>query len=811
MGAGGLRGRLGPGRACGASRPGATTRPRRAVGPRAGRRRRGHPSTSCCRHRPGSPCGAPRPTTTGSAGCGRPWADWGLADLTSDRVQRRARDGGDDRPERGARRGPGSSSGTSSGCVRCADGGNPRRGDRRDPGRARPTWPRVGTVLEAVAGLEQLEWFGTGPHETYPDRKRGRARRPLAVDRHGPVRAVHPAPGERRPRRRPLARAPRRQRPGLRIVLDQPRQVSVTHFRAADLAAATHDVELMPRPETIVHLDAAHRGLGHRQLRARTRCRSTSSGRARTAGRGRSEPLGERLTVPIEWDRRRRASSTSATSTSATSSASTTTARSATSTSGRRWPPGARTGTSCPTPFHGFANRARRPGRRSNTRRPGTGDYPGPGARGRAARTARPSSSSRYREHRIAGRQAGDRPGCRPPTSRPTTRPTPSRSTSSTSRAARPSTLVYTIFRDLPIVARSARIRNGGSGALRLRRAMSASLDLPDADWDARPPERHVGARAPRPDERRLELGRQSVSSARGASSRPAQPVRRAPPADDDRGARRGDRPQPSSTRATSSPRSRSSRSGRPGSGIGIDPETFALDARAGRGVRDAGGGPRLLAAGLGALSDAFHRLFRERLARGTWRDRPRPVLAQQLGGDVLRLRRGPARSRSRRSPATSGSSCSCSTTAGSGRATTTRPRSATGSSTGASCPTASTGWPDGSRRSASGSACGSSPRWSASESQPVRARTRTGRSASPAGRGPRAASSSSSTCRRPEVVDHLFGVLSDVLGSAPDLVRQVGHEPEHHRAVRASRCRRTARASSSTATSSASTSCTGG
>ncbi len=31
--------------------------------------------------------------------------------------------------------------------------------------------------------------------------------------------------------------------------------------------------------------------------------------------------------------------------------------------------------------------------------------------------------------------------------------------------------------------------------------------------------------------------------------------------------------------------------------------------------------------AGLGALSDAFHGLFRERLARGQWRDRPRPVL----------------------------------------------------------------------------------------------------------------------------------------------------------------------------------------
>ena len=32
--------------------------------------------------------------------------------------------------------------------------------------------PRVGTVLELVPGLEQAEWFGLGPHESYPDRKR---------------------------------------------------------------------------------------------------------------------------------------------------------------------------------------------------------------------------------------------------------------------------------------------------------------------------------------------------------------------------------------------------------------------------------------------------------------------------------------------------------------------------------------------------------------------------------------------------------------------------------------------------------------
>ncbi len=121
---------------------------------------------------------------------------------------------------------------------------------------------RVGTVLEVVAGLEDLEWFGSGPHETYPDRRRGgligRWRssigdqyvpyiRPQENGGHAGVRWLRLADGAGR---------------SVRIALGRPSQVSASHFRATDLATATHDVELSPRPETIVHLDAAHRGLG---------------------------------------------------------------------------------------------------------------------------------------------------------------------------------------------------------------------------------------------------------------------------------------------------------------------------------------------------------------------------------------------------------------------------------------------------------------------------------------------------------------------------------------------------------------------
>ena len=122
--------------------------------------------------------------------------------------------------------------------------------------------PRVGTVFEVVAGLETVEWFGTGPHETYPDRRRGGLVgrwRSTVTDQTVPYIRPQENGGHADVRWLELTGADGR---GLRIVADRPRQLSATHLRAADLAAATHVGELRPRPETVVQLDAAHRGLG---------------------------------------------------------------------------------------------------------------------------------------------------------------------------------------------------------------------------------------------------------------------------------------------------------------------------------------------------------------------------------------------------------------------------------------------------------------------------------------------------------------------------------------------------------------------
>jgi beta-galactosidase len=122
--------------------------------------------------------------------------------------------------------------------------------------------PRVGTVIELSPGFERLTWYGTGPHETYPDRKRGG----LVGRWHSSVTDaatpyIRPQENGGRADVRWLTLT-RDDGTGVRIVLDVPAQISASHHRAADLAAATHDVELRARPETIVHLDVAHRGLG---------------------------------------------------------------------------------------------------------------------------------------------------------------------------------------------------------------------------------------------------------------------------------------------------------------------------------------------------------------------------------------------------------------------------------------------------------------------------------------------------------------------------------------------------------------------
>jgi beta-galactosidase len=122
--------------------------------------------------------------------------------------------------------------------------------------------PRVGIALETVPGFEDATWLGRGPQESYPDRKRGaRLGRWQSTVSDLAVPYVRPQENGGRADVRMLELRDGSGR-GLRLTFDRPMQVSATHHRDRDLATATHDVELVARPETIVHVDVAHRGLG---------------------------------------------------------------------------------------------------------------------------------------------------------------------------------------------------------------------------------------------------------------------------------------------------------------------------------------------------------------------------------------------------------------------------------------------------------------------------------------------------------------------------------------------------------------------
>jgi alpha-galactosidase len=192
-------------------------------------------------------------------------------------------------------------------------------------------------------------------------------------------------------------------------------------------------------------------------------------------------------------------------------------------------------------------------------------------------------------------------------------------------------TLSYTIFRDHPIVSRRVRIRNRGATRLRVTTAMSASLDLPDDDWTlvqlsgAWARERHI-------TDRRLAPGRQSTASLRGASGHEHDPsliLRRASTTETAGEAYgfslvySGNFLAEAEVGPFGTTRVR----------LGINPEGFAWILEPGADFATPEAVLAYSDAGLDGLSLAYHRLYRERLARGTWRDRSRPVLINNWEG----------------------------------------------------------------------------------------------------------------------------------------------------------------------------------
>lgn len=185
--------------------------------------------------------------------------------------------------------------------------------------------------------------------------------------------------------------------------------------------------------------------------------------------------------------------------------------------------------------------------------------------------------------------------------------------------------LSYTVFEEFNAVARSARFLNTGKQSVHMLRALSASVDFPDAQYEslylsgAWARERHIQRRS-------LVPGATVIESRRGSSSHQHNPFMALlrPDTNEDRGEVYGfslvysgnfiaqaEVDQYETTRMS----------------IGINPFDFKWLLEPGEAFQTPEAVMVYSDEGLGGMSRTYHKLYRTRLCRGVHRDKERPIL----------------------------------------------------------------------------------------------------------------------------------------------------------------------------------------
>ncbi|MEZ5322115.1 MAG: beta-galactosidase small subunit [Microthrixaceae bacterium] len=130
--------------------------------------------------------------------------------------------------------------------------------------------PRIGMRFDLPDTFDQLEWFGLGPGDSYPDRHAAtRVGRWHTTVEETHVRSVMPQEfGHRHDTRwlelldRHAAVGDPRSHTDLRITASRRFGFNVSHYGITQLTDAVHADELVPTGRTEVIVDVAHRGLG---------------------------------------------------------------------------------------------------------------------------------------------------------------------------------------------------------------------------------------------------------------------------------------------------------------------------------------------------------------------------------------------------------------------------------------------------------------------------------------------------------------------------------------------------------------------
>jgi len=185
--------------------------------------------------------------------------------------------------------------------------------------------------------------------------------------------------------------------------------------------------------------------------------------------------------------------------------------------------------------------------------------------------------------------------------------------------------LIYAVLEDYDAITRSMRIINDSGASIELLRALSASVDFPHMDYEwlqlsgAWTRERDVIRRP-------LAYGMQAVESRRGSSSHQQNPFAAllSPGTDEDHGEVYGFSLVYSGSFIAQAEvdQFRTTRLS-----IGINPFDFTWLLEPGESFQTPETVMVYSAGGLGGMSRTYHKLYRERLARGEFRDQERPVL----------------------------------------------------------------------------------------------------------------------------------------------------------------------------------------
>lgn len=185
--------------------------------------------------------------------------------------------------------------------------------------------------------------------------------------------------------------------------------------------------------------------------------------------------------------------------------------------------------------------------------------------------------------------------------------------------------LSYTVFEHESAIARSVRFINESKESVQLERALSASLDFQDSDFDclylsgAWARERHV-------QRRKLAPGVTGISSRRGSSSHQQNPfiALLRPDANERQGEVYGFSLVYSGNFVAEA---EVEQFGTTRLQIGLNPFDFSWNLEPGESFQTPETVMVYSNEGMGGMSRTYHRLYRTRLCRGPHRDRERPIL----------------------------------------------------------------------------------------------------------------------------------------------------------------------------------------